>query len=205
MTARAALGAHHGGSTVVQVPLRGDDYDARFARLEAEGGYLHGEADLVAELAGDPPALILDAGCGTGRVAIELARRGYAVVGVDTEEAMLDTARTKAPDLEWLLGDLSSAALPASRFDLVVAAGNVMIFLELGTEAAVVSNLAQTVAPGGLVVAGFQVGRQLTLERYDALCEGAGLALVHRWATWERAPYTGGDYAVSVHRRPGCS
>jgi SAM-dependent methyltransferase len=203
--ARVALRAHHGGSTVVQVPLRGDEYDARFDRFEAEGRYLHGEADLVAELAGDPPALVLDAGCGTGRVAIELARRGYEVVGIDAEAAMLDTARTKGPDLQWMLGDLSSAALPESRFDVVVAAGNVMIFLELGTEAAVVSNLARTVAPGGLVVAGFQVGRQLTLERYDALCDGAGLTLVHRWATWEKAPYTGGDYAVSVHRRLGGS
>jgi SAM-dependent methyltransferase len=187
------------------VPLRGDEYDARFARFEAEGRYLHGEADLVAELAGDPPALVLDAGCGTGRVAIELARRGYDVVGIDTEAAMLDTARAKAPDLEWMLADLSSAALPESRFDLVVAAGNVMIFLELGTEAAVMSNLARTVTPGGLVVAGFQVGRQLTLERYDALCAATGLTLVNRWATWEQAPYTGGDYAVSVHQRPGGS
>jgi ubiquinone/menaquinone biosynthesis C-methylase UbiE len=183
------------------VPLRGDEYDARFARFEAEGLYLHGEADLVATLLGDPPALVLDAGCGTGRVAIELARRGYAVVGVDVEQAMLDSARAKAPHLEWVLGDLSSVELPDSHFDLVVAAGNVMIFLELGTEAAVLSNLAGTVAPGGLVVAGFQVGRQLTLERYDALGAAAGLELVNRWATWERAPYTGGDYAVSVHRR----
>ena len=137
--------------------------------------------------------MVLDAGCGTGRVAIELARRGYEVVGIDAEQAMLDTARTKAPDLEWILGDLSSAALPDSRFDIAVAAGNVMIFLELGTEAAVISNLARTVVPGGLVVSGFQVGRQLTLERYDALSAAAGLELVDRWATWERAPYVGGD------------
>jgi len=183
------------------VPLRGDDYDARFARFEAEGNYLHGEADLVAGLVGEPPATILDAGCGTGRVAVELARRGYEVVGIEVEPAMLDTARTKAPELEWVLGDLSTAELPDKRFDLAVAAGNVMIFLELGTEAAVVSNLGRTVVPGGLVVAGFQVGRQLTLERYDALGAAAGLRLVHRWATWERAPYAGGDYAVSVHRR----
>jgi SAM-dependent methyltransferase len=192
----------HGGSTVLGVPLRGDEYDARFIRLEAEGGYLHGEADLVAGLVGDPPAAVLDAGCGTGRVAIELARRGYDVVGIDVEPGMLDTARTKAPDLPWILGDLSSADLPAARFDLVVAAGNVMIFLELGTDAVVVSNLARTVVPGGLVVAGFQVGRQLTLERYDALSASAGLERLHRWATWERAPYGGGEYAVSVHRRP---
>ena len=96
------------------------------------------------------------------------------------------------PDLEWILGDLSTAALPDGRFDLVVAAGNVMIFLELGTEAAVVSNLARTVVPGGLVVAGFQVGRQLTLERYDALSAAAGLELVHRWATWDARTATAG-------------
>jgi ubiquinone/menaquinone biosynthesis C-methylase UbiE len=183
------------------VPLRGDEYDARFARFEAEGQYLHGEADLVTGLLGDPPATVLDAGCGTGRVAIELARRGYDTVGIDVEESMLEAARKKAPGLEWILGDLSSADLPDSHFDLVVAAGNVMIFIELGTEAAVVANLARTAAPGGLVVAGFQVGRQLTLDRYDTLAASAGLELAHRWATWERARYTGGDYAVSVHRR----
>jgi ubiquinone/menaquinone biosynthesis C-methylase UbiE len=183
------------------VPLRGDEYDARFARCEAEGLYLHGEADLVAGLVGKPPARILDAGCGTGRVAIELARRGYETVGIDVEASMLDAARAKAPDLEWVLGDLASAELPDDRFDLIVAAGNVMIFLELGTEAAVVRNLARTVAPGGLVVAGFQVGRQLTLQRYDDLSASSGLELVHRWATWDRAPYGVGDYAVSVHRR----
>lgn len=191
----------HGGSTVRGVPLRGDEYDARFARFGAEGHYLHGEADLVAGLLGDPPATVLDAGCGTGRVAIELARRGYVTVGIDVEASMLDAARAKAPELEWILGDLSSAELPDSHFDLVVAAGNVMIFLDLGTEAAVVSNLARTVSARGLVVAGFQVGRQLTLARYDALSASAGLELVDRWATWDRAPYAGGDYAVSVHRR----
>jgi ubiquinone/menaquinone biosynthesis C-methylase UbiE len=191
----------HGASTVLSVPLRGDDYDARFARFAAEGQYLHGEADLVSGLLGEPPATVLDAGCGTGRVAIELARRGYDTVGIDVEASMLDAARRKAPGLEWMLGDLSSAELPDSYFDLVMAAGNVMIFLELGTEAAVVANLARTVAPGGLVVAGFQVGRQLTLDRYDALASSTGLELTHRWATWDRAGYAGGDYAVSVHRR----
>ncbi len=55
------------------------------------------------------------------------------------------------------------------------------------------------------MVAGFQVGRQLTLERYDELSASVGLDLVHRWATWDRAPYAGGDYAVSVHRRVSTS
>lgn len=183
------------------VPLRGDEYDARFTRLAAEGQYMHGEADFVAGLLGDPPARVLDAGCGTGRVAIELARRGYAVAGVDVEPAMLDVARQKAPHIEWVLADLASSDLATASYDLVVAAGNVMIFLELGTEAAVVTNLAGALVPGGVLVAGFQVGRQLTLARYDTLAADAGLERVARFATWDRAPYTAGDYAVSVHRR----
>ena len=185
------------------MPLRGDEYDARFARLGAEGLYLHGEADLVATLAGPPPASILDAGCGTGRVAVELAERGYDVVGMDVEPSMLDAARAKAPAMRWVLGDLAADPIPGGPYDLVVAAGNVMIFLQLGTEAAAVANLAGALRPGGLLVAGFQVGRQLTVERYDDLCRQAGLALEQRFATWEGAPYAGGDYAVSVHRGDG--
>ena len=184
------------------MPLRGDEYDARFARLADEGMYLHGEADLVTWLLGERPAVVLDAGCGTGRVAVELARRGYRVTGVDVEPSMLGAARAKAPGLEWVLGDLAAGPVPGGPYDLVVAAGNVMIFVQLGTEGAVVSNLARALVPGGLLVAGFQLGRQLPLARYDALCEGAGLEFVHRFATWERAPYAGGEYAVSVHRRP---
>ena len=185
------------------MPVRGEEYDARFARFAAEGQYLHGEADLVASLVGDPPRRILDAGCGTGRVAVELAGRGYDVLGIEVDPAMLDTARAKSPALTWVLADLATMAPPRPAVDVVVAAGNVMIFLQLGSEAAVIANLAAALVEGGLLVAGFQLGRQLPLARYDALCASHDLALVDRWATWERDPFSGGDYAVSVHRRAG--
>ena len=89
------------------------------------------------------------------------------------------------------------------RFDVVVMAGNVMIFLEPGTEAAVVANLARHLEPGGALVAGFSLepGR-LDLATYDAHAASAGLELAERWATWDRQPFAGGDYAVSVHRLP---
>ncbi len=181
--------------------MRGEQYDARFASLAAEGAYLHGEADLVDFLLGGPPARVLDAGCGTGRVAVELARRGYEVSGVEIDPEMLDVARAKDPEVAWHLADLATwQAEDEARFDLVIAAGNVMIFVQLGTEAAVVRTLAGAVKPGGLVVSGFQLGRQLPLERYDAMCAAAGLVLEDRWATWDRVPVSGGDYAVSVHR-----
>jgi SAM-dependent methyltransferase len=183
---------------------RGDDYDARWAALEAAGRAVHGEADFVSAFA---PATVLDAGCGTGRVAIELARRGVTTVGVDRDPGMLATARRKAPDLTWVEHDLSSLDLTAadgpSTFDLVVAAGNVMIFLAAGTEAATVARLAAHLADGGVLVAGFSLSHAAYgLDRYDADCDAAGLGVDARYATWDRDPWVpGGEYAVSVHRR----
>lgn len=182
---------------------RGDEYDARWRSLAASGENIHGEADLVESLLRESGGTaVLDAGCGTGRVAIELASRGLAVAGVDADARMLAAARGKAPRLSWIEADLADLgeALP-QRFDLVLLAGNVMIFLEPGTEARVLATLAARLAPAGLLVAGFSIrpGR-LSLQRYDQLAAEAGLDLVARWATWDRRPFTDGDYAVSVHR-----
>src|SRR5512134_3974482 len=56
-----------------------------------------GEVDFIeSEIDHDRTTRILDIGCGTGRHAIELARRGYTVVGVDLSESMLNKARAKA-------------------------------------------------------------------------------------------------------------
>ncbi len=56
-----------------------------------------GECDFIEkEIGGDKATRILDIGCGTGRHAIELARRGYDVVGVDLSESQLRRARDKA-------------------------------------------------------------------------------------------------------------
>jgi SAM-dependent methyltransferase len=174
---------------------RGADYDARWAEMAARGEAVHGEADRIAAYG---PRSVLDAGCGTGRVAIELARRGLDVVGVDLDVRMLDEARAKAPELTWVLGDLVDVAL-GRTFDVVAMPGNVMIFVRPGTEAVVVANLARHVAPGGLLIAGFQLTGPYTLDAYDADCRAAGLDLVDRFATWEGDPYDGGAYAVSVH------
>ncbi len=181
---------------------RGQDYDARFARLAAEGHYLHGEADLADLLLGGPPGRVLDAGCGTGRVTVELSRRGYVTLGVDVDPAMLDEARGKAPGLRWAAADLAAGPVPGGPFDLVLAAGNVLVFLHPGTAGTVVRHLATVVAPGGCLVSGFQLGRGLDLDHYDGSLDGTGLVPDDRWATWDRQPFVGGDYAVSVHRRP---
>ena len=179
--------------------MSGRDYDARWERLAAEGHNPHGEADFVDSLLGGS-GRVLDAGCGTGRVAIELARRGFEAVGVDVDDEMIAGARAKAPELVWHQFDLAAFDL-GEAFDAVVMAGNVLLFTAPGTETAVVARCAAHLAPGGALVAGFQlrVGGY-GLDRYDADCAVAGLALSERYSTWERGPWTGGDYAVSVHR-----
>lgn len=179
---------------------RGADYDRRFEHLAASGADVHGEAALVASLA--PGPTVLDAGCGTGRVAIELTRRGFAATGLDIDAAMLASARAKAPELTWIEGDLAGTALE-DRFDVVVLAGNVLIFVAPGTEAEVVHRCADHLRPAGLLVAGFQVQPGgYDPAQLDAHAAEAGLELVDRWSTWDRAPWSATDgYQVSVHRR----
>jgi SAM-dependent methyltransferase len=181
---------------------RGDDYDRRWEALAQAGTDIHGEANLVdALLQQRGGRRVLDAGCGTGRVAIELAQRGYEVVGVDIDPTMLDTARRKASDLRWVLGDLSRLALD-EQFDVVMLAGNVVVFVGPGNEREVLRRMAEHLVRGGVLVAGFQLGiSRYLLPDYDADAASAGLRLTDRYATWERAPYDGGDYAVSVHEK----
>ena len=177
----------------------GDAYDATYDRRAAAGEDVHGEATFVMRFA---PVSVLDAGCGTGRVGRQLARRNVEVVGVDIDAEMLGTARRKAPGVDWQLAELSTVDL-GRPFDAIVMAGNVMIFLELGTEDAVVANMARHLSPGGQLIAGFQLqpGR-LTLSHYDEMAAAADLILAERWATWDCVPWvSGGAYAVSVHRR----
>jgi SAM-dependent methyltransferase len=60
------------------------------------GGYVE-DLPLWRELAGDGP--VLDLGCGTGRVALDLAEHGVPVVGLDIDEVLLAELRRRAADL----------------------------------------------------------------------------------------------------------
>ena len=146
------------------------------------------------------PGSVLDAGCGTGRVARELARRGIDVAGVDVDASMIATARQLAPDLDWHLGDV--AVLDLGRtFDVVLMAGNVPLFTPPANRGPLVAGCARHLAPDGLLVS-----RVPARSRLHA--RGLRRALPRRLVSFlpgarPRGPATrsgGGDYAVSVHR-----
>jgi SAM-dependent methyltransferase len=180
-------------------PWDGHRYQERFDALAARGLDVHGEVGFLLErFAG---ACFLDAGCGTGRVAIELVRRGCQAVGVDIDPSMLATARQLAPDIEWIDGDVATVDL-GRRFDVVVMAGNVPLFTGAGRQQDLVTGCARHLRPRGALVAGFQLGQSYSLDAYDAHCQLGGLTLAERYATWDAEPLPGdGGYAVSVHTR----
>ncbi|MGW0845496.1 class I SAM-dependent methyltransferase [Streptomyces sp. NPDC002787] len=187
----------------------GEEYARRFARLAESGHDVHGEAAFCAALL-EPASRVLDAGCGTGRVAIRLAELGHHCTGVDVDRSMLAVAHRDAPALEWLHGDLAHLdSLPLEPgFDLALAAGNVIPLLAPGTEAAVVRQLAAVLRPGGLLITGMGLDAEhlplpeptVTLPDFDHWCAQTGLTLRQRFATWGGDPYRAGcGYAVSVH------
>ncbi|MBB0245147.1 methyltransferase domain-containing protein [Streptomyces alkaliphilus] len=189
-----------------------EEYAARFARLAAEGGDPHGEARFCDALLARG-SRVLDAGCGTGRVAARLAELGHSCTGVDVDPAMLAVARRTAPGPDWHLGDL--VALDAvgltPGYDLVVAAGNVIPLLAPGTEVAVIAQLARLLRPGGLLVAGMGLTPDhLPLAEapfgageYDEWCAAAGLERHARYSTWDGSPFEpDAGYLVAVHARP---
>jgi len=177
-------------------------YVDRFRRLAAEGEDLAGEARLVDAML-PPRARVLDAGCGPGRVGAVLHERGHTVVGVDADPVLIDAAQADHPGPRWVVADLAELDLSDEEpFDGAVLAGNVMVFLAPGTEAQVLTRVAEHVREEGFVVTGFHVDRELSLDDFDLAVAEAALRVEHRFATWDlRAWHDEADFAVTVLRR----
>src|SRR5919107_276755 len=79
-----------------------------------------------AALAQETGGPVLEIACGTGRVAIPIARQGFAVTGLDVVSGMLERARTKAIGLpvRWIEGDARAFDLGDERFRLIFLTGN---------------------------------------------------------------------------------
>jgi demethylmenaquinone methyltransferase / 2-methoxy-6-polyprenyl-1,4-benzoquinol methylase len=102
-----------------------------------------------------PGSRALDVATGTGDLAIELARRGASVVGLDFSERMLELARAKAaahpdlPPLAFVPGNALELPYPAAAFDAVTVGFGARNFDDLGQG---LRELARVTRPGGRVV-----------------------------------------------------
>jgi len=181
-------------------------YIDRFRKMAAEGVDLGGEARLLDAMV-SPGSRILDAGCGLGRVGAILHDRGHDVVGVDADPELIAAARHDHPGPTWVVSDLADLDLPAAGmdmpFDAAVLAGNVLAFVAAGTELDVLRCLVAHLVPDGILVVGCGTDRGYALADFDAHVAAAGLALEHRFATWDLRPWhDSAEFAVSVLRRP---
>jgi len=182
-------------------------YTRRFERIAASGEDVHGEARFVDALAGRG-SVILDAGCGTGRIAAELRLRGHDAVGVDADELLVESGRRQHPglplariDLTQLTPDILAAAGLPTSYDVIVAAGNVMVYVAPGTEQSVLAHLASVLRPTGRAIFGFHTDRPYTHDELDRAAVAVGWVREHRFGTWQCDAYDPtGDWATSVYR-----
>jgi predicted TPR repeat methyltransferase len=149
---------------------------------------------------------VLDAGCGQGRVGAELAARGHQVTGVDADAELIEAARACHPGPQWIVADLTDFDLTGpgdpGLFDAAVLAGNVMLFVAEGTEEQVLRRVAAHLSPDGFAIAGFAAGRGYELPDFDRHAAAAGLAVEHRFATWDLRPWRPtSPFSVTVLRR----
>jgi len=184
------------------------DYAQRFRRIAERGEDIDGEARFVDSLA-RRGSTILDAGCGTGRVAAALAAAGHRAVGVDADPILIDRGQEFYPGVPLAPLDLVDASpeslgalgLPTA-YDVVVCAGNVFVFVAEDTEAQIVGNLASVLVPNGRLAIGFTTHHGYTHDQLDADAAAAGLTREHRFADWELRPWhDAADWAVSVYTR----
>jgi demethylmenaquinone methyltransferase / 2-methoxy-6-polyprenyl-1,4-benzoquinol methylase len=155
-------------------------------------------ADLAALGPGDSA---LDVACGTGDLAIELARRvgaGGEVIGSDFAEEMLDRARAKAPGLVWEWGNALELPYASGRFDAATVGFGARNFSDLERGLA---EMARVVKPGGrVVVLEITTPRKPPLSTFYRVWFDHVVPLIGR-LTGEQEAYT--YLPSSVRRFPG--
>jgi SAM-dependent methyltransferase len=101
-----------------------------------------------------PGATLLDAGCGTGRYARELARRGYVVEGVDQSSELIETASQSihghGSSVSFRVGDI--LALPVALYDAVLCRGVLNDFVNDDARMSVFDAFARTLRRPGVLI-----------------------------------------------------
>lgn len=137
---------------------------------------------------------VLDAGCGAGHLARELADRGASVVGIDVSHEMLTYARDRAPDAAFLRADLGSdLPFDADVFDGVASS---LAFHYVREWEQLFRSLHRVLKPGGWVVCSVQ-HPHADFEEYD---DAQNYHEIERVSTiWDSF---GEEVEVPTYRRP---
>jgi len=157
--------------------LFNDDYLRACEKLTDE--QIAREVDFVEESLGvEHGGAVLDLACGTGRHAVDLARRGYEVVGFDLSLAMLARAGDEAQDrkakLNFVQGDMREMSFD-EQFDGVFCWNTSFGFFEEEKNALVIDRIHRSLRAGGLFLLDV-VNRDFLIRQSPSLCwfEGDG-------------------------------
>ncbi len=133
-----------------------DAYDEAFPDGYASTLERHVVALFAAEVAARPAGTVVDVGCGTGHVTRDLAATGLDVVGVDPSAGMLAIARRSHPDVRFVEGDATLAALDDDRPLAGVLARFSLIHVHPEDVRTAVDAWVRRLQPGATVVVAFQ-------------------------------------------------
>jgi ubiquinone/menaquinone biosynthesis C-methylase UbiE len=109
------------------------------------------QTDFVVEALGlEPGARLLDLACGHGRHSARLARRGFAVTGLDVSESSLVIARETEPGAEYVVGDMRELPLEDASFDAAINLFTAFGYFEdEADDQRVLHEVARVLRPGG--------------------------------------------------------
>jgi SAM-dependent methyltransferase len=162
-----------------------------------------------------PPDRLLDAGCGTGRYAIDLAARGFTVIGIDRSPELVEAASNKQHAsniaVEFLVADLLELEAP-DRFQAVLCRGVLNDLTRDNDREIIFSRFAQWLAPGGVLIFDVRDWAR-TVLRYEAnsksrrevrLDDGASLVFTSR-SSLDHVAQRIAVHETFEHRRSGGS
>ena len=122
---------------------------------DVENGAYDADLGLWRELAAEAGGPILEVGCGTGRVALELARHGHHVQGIDIEPPFVDALRERAAakDLEASaeVGDVRNLQVNGSFPLIIVPMQTIQLLADTGERRSALSSLRAHMAERGLI------------------------------------------------------
>jgi SAM-dependent methyltransferase len=194
----------------------GADYDTIYPALGLE---TEASIDFLAELAArHPDPSVLEFGIGTGRLAIELNRRGLRVAGIEASKCMVAALRDKAPtaQIDIAIGDYVSTRVPGSFSLVVLTFNNILDPRGRPAQLSIFENAARHLAPGGcFVIDAVVLGRFRRIaasrsvrdayadpDELDGMAHVHGMTCIARYASWTRAAFTAHSRRhISVYER----
>jgi SAM-dependent methyltransferase len=154
------------------------------------------------ELVPPPGQLTVDVGCGEGRMARELQRRGHHVVGVDGSPSLAKSARLQAPPTAVAVADITRLPIRSHAADLVVC---FMVLMDVEELDRAVCEIARLLSPRGVLCAAimhpiFTSGLFVDGDPYQTFHMGAYATTMRHVLDVERR--NGGRMVFRIEHRP---